>query len=141
MIMRLSTEPLTASWIVSRSARLLPASGQPPSPLHSLGLTAAADCFAICAALAEGIPGRVSAELLSLCGVTPTAAAAAAAPTAPQAAAQPFDTPFLRRLLAAECAAGQYPATQALLRLLSTLVSGAAQPAVQLSSLGSTVSA
>jgi hypothetical protein len=113
-----------------------------PSPLRSLALSTAADCLAICAALAEGIPGRVSSELLSLCGVTPTAAAAAAAATAtPQAAAQPFDTPFLRRLLAAECAAGQYPATQALLRLLSTLVSGAAQPAVQLSSLGSTVSA
>lgn len=77
----------------------------------------AGDCFTICAALAEGIPGRVVQELLSLCGISPALAAAAAA-------GQAAELPLLGRVLAAEGAAGRYPATQAFLRLLTTLVSG-----------------
>lgn len=77
----------------------------------------AGDCFAICAALAEGIPGRVVEELLSLCGISPALAAAAGA-------GQAAELPLLGRVLAAEGAAGRYPATQAFLRLLTSLVSG-----------------
>jgi hypothetical protein len=81
----------------------------------------AADCFAICNALAEGIPGRVAAELLSLCGISPTQTAAAASQAA---SGQLVDAPLLRCVLAAEAAGGRYPATQSFLRLLTTLVSG-----------------
>jgi hypothetical protein len=66
----------------------------------------------------------VAAELLALCGVSPAAAAAAAAAPAGALAGGDLDAPFLRHLLAAEYSVGRYPATQALLRLLTTLVSG-----------------
>ncbi|PRW56624.1 Nucleoporin NUP188 like isoform B [Chlorella sorokiniana] len=95
---------------------------QPDPPTAVIG-----DCLTICAALAEGIPGRVVQELLSLCGVSPAHAAAAAA-------GQAVDVPLLSRLLAAEGATGRYPATQAFLRLLTTLVS-AASPAPALQAL------
>lgn len=81
----------------------------------------AGDSLTICAALAEGIPGRVVQELLSLCGISPAHAAAAAA-------GQAVEVPLLSRLVAAEGATGRYPGTQAFLRLLTTLVSGALQP-------------
>ena len=77
----------------------------------------AADCLAICAALAEGIPGRVAQELISVCGISP--AVAAATPLG-----QAGEVPLLSRVLGAEGSAGCYPATQAFLRLLTTLVSG-----------------
>lgn len=84
----------------------------PDPPAGAIG-----DCLAICGALAEGIPGRVAQEVLALCGAR--SALAAAAPPGPAA-----DVPLLARVLAVECAVGRYPATQALLRLLTTLVSG-----------------
>jgi hypothetical protein len=87
-----------------------------PADLPSC-LYPAADCLAICAALAEGIPGRVAQELLSVCGISP--AVAAATPMG-----QAGEVPLLSRVLGAEGAAGSYPATQAFLRLLTTLVSG-----------------
>ncbi|PSC72509.1 exostosin-like glycosyltransferase isoform B [Micractinium conductrix] len=88
------------------------------------------DCLSICTSLAEGIPGRVVHELLSLCGVPPAMAAGAAA----LAPGQAPEVPLLSRLLAAESAAGRYPATQAFLRLLTALVSAAA-PALALAVL------
>lgn len=108
---------LPTSLPISTSALLcLPAC--PPLP-------PAADCLAICAALAEGIPGRVAQELLSVCGVSP--AVAAATPLG-----QAGEIPLLSRVLGAEGAAGCYPATQAFLRLLTTLVSGRRRGAVVL---------
>ncbi|KAI3428139.1 hypothetical protein D9Q98_006522 [Chlorella vulgaris] len=85
-----------------------------------------ADCFAICNALAEGIPGRVAAEMLSLCGISPTQTAAAASQAA---SGQLVDAPLLRCVLAAEAAGGRYPATQSFLRLLTTLLSAASPTA------------
>lgn len=84
---------------------------QPPAA------AAVGDCFAICAALVQGgAPGRVLAELLAVFG------GAGGAPGS-------GDVPLLGRLIAAESAAGAYPATQALLRLVLSLVTSAAPPA------------
>ena len=94
-----------------------PALPLPSLPALPAYLYPAADCLAICAALAEGIPGRVAQELLSVCGISPAVAAA----TPP---GQAGEVPLLSRVLGAEGAAGSYPATQAFLRLLTTLVSG-----------------
>ncbi|KAL4443613.1 hypothetical protein ABPG75_011350 [Micractinium tetrahymenae] len=89
---------------------------------------AIADCLSICGALAEGIPGRISLELLPLCGVSPLLAVGAAA----LAQGQAPDVPLLGRVLEAEARAGRYPATQAFLALLTTLVSAASPaPALQ----------
>lgn len=71
-------------------------------------------------------------ELLSLTGVSPVLAAAAAAGEA-------ADLPLLGRVLAAEGAAGRYLATQAFLRLLTTLVSGGRAPRGAAAGVGSLV--
>lgn len=96
--------------LACQAAAVLAGLPEPPA-------AAIADCLAICGALAEGIPGRVAHELLSLAGASPALVAA----TPPGQAAE---LPLLGRVLAAEAAQGRYPATQAFIRLLTTLVSG-----------------
>ena len=80
-----------------------------------LPLYPAGHCMTICAALAESIPGRVALELRALVCQGPPAAVATAAAD---------DLPMLSGVLVAEGRAGRYPATLALLQLLTTLVSG-----------------
>ena len=96
--------------LACQAAAVLAGLPEPPA-------AAIADCLAICGALAEGIPGRVANELLSLAGASPALVAATPPGQAPE-------LPLLARVLAAEAAQGRYPATQAFIRLLTTLVSG-----------------
>lgn len=75
-----------------------------PSLLPTPRCPAAADCLSICGALAEGIPGRVTQELLPLCGVPPVLAAGAAL----LAQGQAPEVPLLGRILEAEARDGRW---------------------------------